>query len=377
MFKPIDLDALIGREPHKPDLTDVHGRVAGRTVLVTGAAGSIGSQVCRWLGVLMTAGDCRDSHLVMVDRAENPSFGLMREMRDNCPGLKMDFPLVDVTDRAGIRRTVESYRPSLVIHAAAYKHVPLMEAQPTAAIVNNVLGSRNVAEACAAAGVERLVYISTDKAVAPTSVMGATKFLGELACRRSAARGSAWSSVRFGNVLASSCSVLAIWHEQVAAGEPLTLTDPDMTRYFMTIPEAASLALAASVLTQPGEFGRYLLDMGEPVRMGDLARRFLAAMGAADYPVVEVGAREGERRHERLLADGEETEPTAQPGVLRIRGRDRIATSLDGSIGAMEYLCGQGDAQRAAEVLAREALAQDMEHTRAAMAEQEVACGCG
>jgi FlaA1/EpsC-like NDP-sugar epimerase len=369
---PIDLDALIGRTPHLPDLSAMHEAIVGRTVLVTGAAGSIGSELCRNLGVLLAATGNRDSHLVMVDRAENAAFLLIREMRENCPHLKMDFPIVDVTDRAGIRRTVASYKPSLVIHAAAYKHVPLMEAQPTAAIVNNVLGTRNVAEACAAAGVERLVYISTDKAVAPRS---ATKFLGELLCRRHLPKAGAWSSVRFGNVLASSCSVLAIWHEQVAAGEPLTLTDPDMTRYFMSIPEAATLALAAAGLAGPGEFGRYLLDMGEPVRMGDLARRFLAAMGVPDHPIVEVGAREGEKRHEALLDDGETAEATAQPGVLRIRGREVIEHTLEGSVGAMEYLCGEGEAEKAAEVLARELLSQHLVHTRAAVAGQEVACG--
>jgi FlaA1/EpsC-like NDP-sugar epimerase len=357
-MRPIDLNALIGRTPHQPDIDGAASLVAGRTVLVTGAAGSIGSELARIVGEIQAATGEPASRVVCVDRDDNRTFNLVREMRERCPNLRMDFPLVDVADRGGIYRCILGQKPSLVIHAAAYKHVPLMEAQPCAAIVNNVLGTRNVAEACADAGVERLVYISTDKAVDPESVMGATKFLGELICRAKAPAGARWSSVRFGNVLASSCSVLAIWHEQVAAGEPLTLTDPDMTRYFMTIPEAATLALAGAALTPEGEFARWLLDMGEPVRMGDLARRFLDAVGAPDHPIAEVGRRDGEKTHEVLLANEETVEASGQPGVLRIRGCEAVDGGLMDEVRIMGEAVDAGHADYAAEVMCRAVVTQ-------------------
>jgi len=361
---PIDLAALIGRTPHKADASLVASLVVGKTVLITGAAGSIGSAIAEIVATVQhdhLARGVGGSRLVCVDRDECRQFLLARRLAHLAPLARVELPIVDVSDREAITRCIAGQRPDVVIHAAAHKHVPLMEAQPGAAIVNNVAGTRNVVDAAAAARVGRLVYISTDKAVEPRSVMGATKRAGELYV---AAHGGGVrrSIVRFGNVLASSCSVLAIWHEQVAAGEPITLTDPAMSRYFMTIPEAAALSMAAGAMTEGPDAETYVLDMGEPVNMGDLARRYLRAVGCPETAVRVVGARPGERLEERLTGEGESAEPTRHAGVLRVTGAVPAAPVAD-EVVEMERLARAGRVDEALALLW-------------SVVGQGVACGC-
>lgn len=329
----IDPAALIGREPHRLDPAAVARVLRGRRVLITGAGGSIGSELAR------IAATFEPELLILMERAENALFEIDRRLART--GAARRAVLHDVVDEAATRRLIAELRPDVVFHAAAHKHVPLMEDHPAHAVTNNVFGTRAVADAAAAAGCSQFVLISTDKAVHPTSVMGATKRVAEqyvrhLHAARRAAPGAesptTFSVVRFGNVLGSACSVLPIWAAQLAEGGPITITDPRMTRYFMTIPEAATLVIqAAAQSAAVGEIAEaplYVLDMGEPVRIVDLAERLIRAHGLepafeADGPhsgsgrvdVVFTGIRPGEKLHEELTYAAEPLRPTAHPGI--------------------------------------------------------------
>jgi FlaA1/EpsC-like NDP-sugar epimerase len=299
-----------------------------RTILVTGAGGSIGSELCRQLY------DLDPARLVMLDRAEGPLYDIDRELallggrdsgtptRGGRPRAELLTRLADVTSVSGMRRIVEEERPILVLHAAAYKHVPMMEYHPADAVHTNLGGTIATVRACLEADVERFVLVSTDKAVDPTSVMGATKRLAELAVAAIAhTTGRQYVAVRFGNVLGSSGSVVPLFQRQLREGVPLTITDPAMTRYFMTIPEASRLILEASLLGEPGDL--FVLDMGEPVRIVDLARDLarLAGRDPDSVPIEYVGLRPGEKLHEALFYDSEAIEQTSHPKVLRTRDR--------------------------------------------------------
>lgn len=347
----LDFASLIGRPPRKLDLAAARRALAGRRILITGAGGSIGSELARLCAGLDPAA------LLLMDRAENPLFEIDREIRARFPGVPRQAVLHDVVDAEATLRRLVSLRPDAVFHAAAHKHVPMMEDHPAAAVTNNLFGTKSIADAALAVGAERFVMISTDKAVNPTSVMGATKRLAELYVRslndarassRRGERATHFSLVRFGNVLGSACSVLPIWARQVAEGGPVTVTHPEMTRYFMTIPEAATLVVHAATLddeTGPDARRRevFVLDMGQPVRILDLADRFVRAMGLSpryenpsDVPVQDAtpapgpaiaitftGARPGEKLHEELSYDAEELTPTAADGVMAWSGDDR------------------------------------------------------
>ena len=306
-----DLAALIDRRPRPLDRGLLGPLLTGRVVLVTGAGGSIGSEICRVVAGFAPA------RLVAVERGENPLFEVERELRRRFASVPVEAVLHDVTQPERTRALFARTRPAVVVHAAAHKHVGMMEGHPAEAIENNLYGTRSVAAAADACGAERFVMISTDKAVNPSSVMGASKRLAERAVnqlgRRSATR---MCSVRFGNVLGSACSVLPIWEDQLARGGPLEVTDPRMKRYFMTIPEAAGLVLKAAALAEGGE--TFLLDMGEPVRILDLAERFLRLRGlepGRDARVRITGARPGEKLHEELAHPADEVLPTRDPGV--------------------------------------------------------------
>lgn len=334
----IDPVALIGREPRPIDSNLIDGLIRGKRVLITGAGGSIGSEIARLCAARSPAS------LALMERAENALFDISRRVESRHPGVERCAILHDVVDAPGTRRWLDQYRPHVVFHAAAHKHVPLMEDHPALAVDNNVFGTKAIADAALACGAERFVLISSDKAVNPSSVMGATKRLAELyvqglharAHRTGTPGATRFSIVRFGNVLGSACSVLQIWGSQLAEGGPITLTDPRMTRYFMTIPEAAALVAQAAALepARPESASVYVLDMGDPVAILDLANRFVSAHGfeprmqgelkfAAGGPTVEIrctGIRPGEKIHEELAHGADELTPTPAAGVQKWTG---------------------------------------------------------
>jgi len=307
-----DLNELLGRRAVNLDTPELQRFLAGKTVLVTGAGGSIGSEICR-----QTMKFC-PGRLVLVDRAEHALFEIDRELRHQWVGAQIVPLVADVCDVKRITQVLAEQRPEVVFHAAAHKHVPMMEANPGEAVKNNVFGTKAVADAAAESGVEAFVMVSTDKAVNPTSVMGATKRMAELYVQ-SLNGGAAESSsqtrflaVRFGNVLGSSGSVVPIFRKQIEAGGPVTVTHPDMKRYFMTIPEASQLVMQAGAIGQGGEI--FVLDMGEPVRILDLAHEMIRRAGLKAGRDIELkfsGIRPGEKLYEELACDNEQTRPTA------------------------------------------------------------------
>ena len=316
----VDPSRLLDRPPVPLDRTRLARLLRGRRVMVTGAGGSIGAELARQVAAH------RPAQLQLLERSENALFEADRQLRARHPQLDVRACLHDVTHRRRTHEKLAELRPDVVLHAAAHKHVPMMEEHPADAVENNLFGTRHVAEAAAAVGCQSFVLISTDKAVNPSSVMGATKRLAEQCIadlqRRHATR---FAMVRFGNVLGSACSVLPIWTRQLAEGGPLTVTDPRMTRYFMTIPEAAGLVLTAAALAAAGprasaEADVFLLDMGQPVQVLDLAERFLRLQGlepGRDVAIHITGARPGEKLVEELSGKGEDLHPTAHPRIRR------------------------------------------------------------
>jgi FlaA1/EpsC-like NDP-sugar epimerase len=325
----VNLVELIGRTPYGIDRRAVSRVIEHKRVLVTGAGGSIGSEICRIVATFAP------EELILVERSENALFEIDRQIARRFPGVKRRAVLHDVVDAPGTLALMRRTQPHAVFHAAAHKHVPLMEDHPGAAVTNNLLGTKSVADAAVAAGCDRFVMISSDKAVNPTSIMGATKRLAEMYVQGLGARpetGTSMSMVRFGNVLGSACSVLPIWGAQLAEGGPVTVTDDRMTRYFMTINEAAALVIQASTIECRGGStpSIYVLDMGEPVRILDLAERFVRLSGydpirsglerlsAGSTPAMEIrltGIRKGEKLHEELSYEAEALSPTAYPGI--------------------------------------------------------------
>lgn len=307
--------------------------LANGTVLVTGAGGSIGSELCRQVA------HANPKHLVLVGHGENSIFEVTAELRLRFPAIAIQTVIADVRDRERIWRIFQAIRPDAVFHAAAHKHVPLMEENVAEAVTNNILGTRNVVEAAAAAGVHRFVLISTDKAVAPSNVMGASKRVAEMIVRDVAQReGRAYVVVRFGNVLGSRGSVVPLFKAQIERGGPITVTHPDVRRYFMTIPEAVHLVLQAGGLGKGGEL--YVLDMGQPVYLKDMAADMvrLSGFNPEEIPIVFTGLRPGEKLDEVLWEEGAQVAPTAQadirivteePGVTSERLRDLVDRMID------------------------------------------------
>jgi FlaA1/EpsC-like NDP-sugar epimerase len=312
-LRAVQIEDLLGREPISLELPALADDLCGCSVMITGAAGSIGSELARQVALHSPRA------LVLLDQAETDLYYLELELRERHPELHLVCAVGDITDRLGVQRVFRDHLPSRVFHAAAYKHVPMMELNVREALRNNVLGTRIVAESAAGYGAEKFVLVSSDKAVRPTSVMGATKRLSELVLLELQARAprTAYAAVRFGNVMGSAGSVIAIFRSQIEAGKPLTVTHPEATRYFMTIPEAVQLILQASLL--PEVRGRVaMLEMGEPVRILDLAENMLRISGVArrnGNRFVFTGLRPGEKLHEELLAPDESTTPTSIPKV--------------------------------------------------------------
>jgi FlaA1/EpsC-like NDP-sugar epimerase len=304
-IRDVDVADLLRREPVKLDLAPIAAYLAGRTILVTGAGGSIGSEIVRQTSRF------QPKRLILLGRGENSLWQIEQELRRDQPGLDFAVIVADVRDRAKLAHVFAGERPEVVFHAAAHKHVPLMEANPDEAVLNNVGGTRNVVDMALEYGVSHMVNISTDKAVNPTSIMGATKRVAEYlvaAAARRAAPGQVFVSVRFGNVLGSRGSVIPVFREQIRRGGPITVTHPDMRRYFMTIPEAAQLVLQAAGLGGNGSV--YVLDMGDPVKIVDLAEDLIRLSGLTpgrDVEIVFTGMRPGEKLFEELLTAEEGT----------------------------------------------------------------------
>jgi FlaA1/EpsC-like NDP-sugar epimerase len=315
----VEPSALLDRTPRPLDTQALSRLLTGRSVLISGAGGSIGGQLAH------VVASFKPGRLVLMERGENALFEIDRKLAAQFPGVPRVACLHDVTHAGRTHELLAQHRPDLVLHAAAHKHVPVMEDHPADAVENNFYGTRNLADAADAAGVARFVMISTDKAVNPSSVMGATKRLAELYIQHKHRHGrTRFAMVRFGNVLGSACSVLPIWTDQLAHGGPLTVTDPRMTRYFMTIPEAAGLVLQAAAISTDDDpdASVFLLDMGEPIRVLDMAERFLRAQGlepGVDVPIRITGPRPGEKLFEELAYDREDLVPTRHPAVRRWR----------------------------------------------------------
>jgi FlaA1/EpsC-like NDP-sugar epimerase len=336
--RSIEPEDLLGREPVQLDEAGVAQLISGKTVLVTGAGGSIGSELCRQLARYGPA------RMVLYELSEFALYQIEQQLGELHPHLPLVRLMGDVKNLPHLRATFAAQRPHLVFHAAAFKHVPLMEDENAwAALQNNTLGTWNAATAAAEAAVERFVLISTDKAVNPTNVMGASKRAAEMVLSHMATLGHStrFAAVRFGNVLGSSGSVIPKFKEQIAKGGPVTVTHPDITRYFMTIPEAARLVLQAAALAESGQV--YVLDMGEPVRIVDLARDLIRLSGhrEREIGIVFSGLRPGEKLYEELLADTDETLASKHPRLRIARIRE------DGSGAAVEHLLEWLSADRA------------------------------
>ena len=312
-IRNVELDDLLGRDPVQLDATGLREWLGEQVVLVTGAGGSIGSELCRQIARY------RPQRIVLLENSEYSLYTVEQEFAQRFPDTAITPVIGSVTDPRQVRHVLSTYRPTVVFHAAAYKHVPLMENENAwQAVLNNVLGTRVVAEAAIALGVGKFVLISTDKAVNPTNVMGASKRLAELVCQSlQRADGTRFVIVRFGNVLGSTGSVIPKFREQIAAGGPVTVTHPDITRYFMSIPEAVQLVMQAGLMGKGGEI--FVLDMGEPVKIADLARDMIRLSGfdESEIRIVYTGLRPGEKLYEEVLADGENSLPTPHP-KLRI-----------------------------------------------------------
>ncbi|MEK5491317.1 nucleoside-diphosphate sugar epimerase/dehydratase [Paenibacillus sp. FSL R7-0297] len=300
-LRDVSVEDLLGREPIVADMNSILGYVHNKTVLVTGAGGSIGSELCRQISPFAP------DKLLILGHGENSIYTIEMELRKSFPYLNIVTIIADVQDRTRLMDVFQSYKPQVVFHAAAHKHVPLMERNPSEAIKNNVFGTRNVADCADKYGTERFVMISSDKAVNPTSVMGATKRIAEMYVQSlNASSHTKFSAVRFGNVLGSRGSVIPAFKKQIAAGGPVTVTHPEMVRYFMTIPEAVQLVIQSGSFAKGGEV--FVLDMGEPVKILNLAEDLITLSGYEPYTDIDItfsGIREGEKLYEELLTDEE------------------------------------------------------------------------
>jgi FlaA1/EpsC-like NDP-sugar epimerase len=341
-IRPVQVEDLLGREPVEVDTDSISSYLSGKTVLVTGAGGSIGSELCRQIA------RAQPKRIVLVDQAESALHDIERELVDE-RGFSAGIPvLADVRNRNRLRQVFERYRPSVVFHAAAYKHVPLMEANPLESVRNNVLGTRVAADLAIEFEVERFVLVSTDKALNPNSVYGQTKTLCEWIVGSHGERDEVptrFVAVRFGNVLNSAGSVIPRFRRQIERGGPVTVTDPEMTRFFMTIPEAVALVIQAGAIGGRGHI--LVLDMGDPIRIVDLARDMIRLSGKEpdrDIDITFIGARPGEKIHEELFAEGETWKPTAHPKIVMLEDVSPVDRAwLDGKLDELERYVEAGE----------------------------------
>jgi FlaA1/EpsC-like NDP-sugar epimerase len=349
-LREVQVEDVLGREAVELDIASIASYLTGETVLVTGAGGSIGSELCRQIAALGA------ERIVLVDHAETSLVEVERELVHERRFPAVVAALADAKNGAKLRRLFERHRPSVVFHAAAYKHVPLMEANPLESVRNNIFSTKVLAEVAAEYGAKRFVLVSTDKAVKPKNVLGQTKAVCEWIVEASAARelngnGTRYISVRFGNVLASSGSVIPLFRRQIARGGPVTVTHPDMERYFMTIPEAVQLIIEAGAIGESGDV--FVLDMGTPVKIVELAHNMIRLSGKEperDIAIEFIGVRPGEKIHEELWGDGEDVVPTTHPKILRCASRPVDPAWLDEELAELERLLA---ADETVEVVAR------------------------
>lgn len=314
-IEDIKIEDLLGREPITLGKENITVGLHGKVIMVTGAAGSIGSEICRQ--VL----HYKPQRLILLDQAESPLYDIQFELRNNEPyrsmNIPMDFIIGNVKDNIKMREVFSKYKPDIVYHAAAYKHVPLMEEFPYEAVYVNVLGTKNIADLAMEFNVEKFVMISTDKAVNPTNVMGATKRIAEIYTQSRKSNNTTFVTTRFGNVLGSNGSVIPLFKKQLANGGPLTVTDRNIIRYFMTIPEACSLVLEAGVMGEKEDI--FVFDMGEPVKIYDLAKKMIKLSGKDGIEIEITGLRPGEKLYEELLSTKENTIPTEHAKIMRAK----------------------------------------------------------
>lgn len=333
--REVELEDLLEREPVKLDIEGIQAFLNKRLVLVTGAAGSIGSEICRQVAVY------KPQMLVILDQDESGVVLLERELHVKYPTVAITSRVCDIQDRKTLQQLFNRVRPEIVFHAAAYKHVPFLEEHVTEAVKNNVLGTRNVVEAAAEVGVRHFVMISTDKAVKPISVMGATKRMAEMIVHSWKGNKASFVCVRFGNVLGSRGSVVPIWKEQIRRGGPVTITDPAAHRFFMTIPEAVQLVLQAAAMGKEREI--FVLDMGEPIKILDMARNLIQLSGyepEKDIPIVFTGLRPGEKLGEEWRRIEEELIPTANEKIKLLKNHDKDGVT-QGDLAELEKFVNQ------------------------------------
>ena len=332
-IQDIKIEDLLERESIKLDNVNIVRQVVDKVVMVTGAAGSIGSEICRQLTQYQPA------KIIMVDQAESPMYDLQFELRNNEPYKQyadhLEFIIANVKDKHRMEEIFAEHRPQIIYHAAAYKHVPFMEENPYEALLVNVFGTQNIADLAMQYHTEKFVMISTDKAVNPTNVMGATKRMAEIYIQ-SRNSDTHFVTTRFGNVLGSNGSVIPLFKKQLAAGGPLTVTHRDIVRYFLTIPEACNLVLEAGAMGDGGDI--FVFDMGAPVKIYDLAKKMIQLSGLKNIEIKEIGLRPGEKLYEELLATKENTLPTYHPKILRAQVRKYPSADIDNSYGELRKL---------------------------------------
>jgi FlaA1/EpsC-like NDP-sugar epimerase len=340
-LREVDITDLLRREPTQIQNELVGAALTGKRVLVTGAGGSIGREICRQIA------RWGPQMLILLGHGENSIFEATMELQENFPSLPLQPVIADIRDLPRMENIFNNYRPQVVFHTAAHKHVPLMESNVEEAITNNIIGTRNVVQAASNADTDRLVMISTDKAIRPANVMGATKRISEMIVLEAAHRtGRAFSVVRFGNVLGSRGSVVPLFKRQIAHGGPVTITHPDMRRYFMTIPEAVHLVLQAAAMGQGGEV--FLLNMGEQIRILDLAEDLIRLSGlepGKDIEITFTGIRAGEKLSEDLWEEGTEYQKTPHPDIFRVEDEEsNIPVNLAQTVEELQHLALEGEA---------------------------------
>ncbi|OGT47661.1 MAG: hypothetical protein A3E83_06695 [Gammaproteobacteria bacterium RIFCSPHIGHO2_12_FULL_41_20] len=337
ILRSISLEDLLGRYPVTCPWSEVRSNLKNKTILITGGGGSIGSEISRQVASINEI-----AHLVIIDNNEYNLYSIDMELRKNFPSCSLHTVLLSITDRIGIQILLNKYRPNLIFHAAAYKHVPLLEHQPRTAIYNNIVGTRIIAEEAIEASVEKFVLISTDKAVNPSNIMGATKRAAEYFCQglNHYTQVTRFITVRFGNVLNSAGSVVPLFRKQIEEGGPVTVTHPEITRFFMTIPEASQLILQATFLGQGGEI--FVLDMGEPVKISYLAEQMIKLAGKVvnqDIKITYTGLRPGEKLYEECFYSHETLQPTPYKKILQTKSQYRDFNDIKSIYTQLEKLC--------------------------------------
>lgn len=334
-LREVSIEDLLGREPVSLDWQVIEHGISGERLLVTGAGGSIGSELCRQIAAL------KPSYLILIDNSEFNLYSIERELREANPDLEMDACLVNVVDRESVERVMAAFKPSVIFHAAAYKHVPMLEGQIREAIKNNILGTWTIAKLADKYNCKTFVMISTDKAVNPANVMGTTKRAAEIFCQNLDGHSSVrFVTVRFGNVLGSAGSVVPLFQKQIKEGGPVTVTHPEITRYFMTIPEACQLIMQSGMMGSGGEI--FVLDMGEPIKISYLAEQMIRLSGKVpdeDISIIYTGLRPGEKLYEELFHENEALQSTRHSQILLARHREFDWGRLNEVIECLELAC--------------------------------------